>query len=110
MGELGLFIERLFCCPVEDCDREYKSKFNLKKHIQTWHLNAISFNCKVCNKKFVSKQNLREHNFIHLNKKPFKCTFCGKKFRQSSQLCLHKRSHKKNYGETCKFLQSINEL
>ena len=109
MNELGLFIERLFCCSFGECDREYKSKFILKKHILIWHLNSISFTCKVCNKKFVSKQNLREHNFIHLNKKPFRCTFCGKKFRQSSQLCLHKRSHKKNYAESCRFLQSINE-
>ena len=110
MDDLGLYIERLYCCPVEYCDREYKSKFNLKKHVQTWHLNIIAFSCKVCNKRFVSKQNLREHNFIHQDKKPFRCSFCGKKFRQSSQLCLHKRSHKKNYAETCKFLQSISDL
>ena len=110
MDDLDLYIERLFCCPIEDCTKNYKSKFTLKKHIEIWHLHRVSFQCRICNKGFVSKQNLREHIFIHQNIKPFRCSFCGKKFRQSSQLCLHKRSHKKNYSQTSEYIKGLNEF
>ncbi|OMJ87222.1 hypothetical protein SteCoe_11062 [Stentor coeruleus] len=99
----------LFCCAVAGCGKEYKSKFNLKKHMFISHLGKNNFRCKKCNKLFVSKQNLREHSFIHSNIKPFKCSYCGKRFRQTSQLCMHKREHKKKYAETLKYAMLIDK-
>lgn len=100
-SEIFTFIK--YCCPMNDCGKEYQSKFNLKKHFKVSHLKGKCFECLTCNKSFVSKQNLQEHSYIHSGLKPFRCSFCGKKFRQTSQLSLHKRKHKKQYKETLKF-------
>ena len=94
------FILTLYCCMFEGCTKEYKNKFNLKRHIQTTHFKRKAFQCKTCLNTFVSKQNLAEHMFIHSGIKPYKCTYCGKKFRQVSQLCFHKRKHRKNYTQS----------
>jgi hypothetical protein len=52
-------------CPYEDCRKSLSSKFNLQRHIDTCHLRIKRFECEVCFKRFASKQNLREHEFIH---------------------------------------------
>ena len=100
---------KVYCCPYQDCEKNYQGKFNLKKHVIVRHLKIKTFNCNECGKKFVSKQNLREHKFIHLGIKPFRCSFCGKKFRQTSQLCMHKRKHKKLYAETLEYVVELDK-
>jgi len=52
-------------CPYDDCNKSLSSKFNLQRHIDTCHLRIKRFECEVCFKRFASKQNLREHEFIH---------------------------------------------
>ena len=52
-------------CPYDDCQKHLSSKFNLQRHIDTCHLRIKRFECAVCFKRFASKQNLREHEFIH---------------------------------------------
>jgi C2H2-type zinc finger/Zinc finger, C2H2 type len=94
------FLITLYCCPFTQCVKEYKSKFNLKRHIMYNHLGKKPFNCSVCKKSFVSKQNLIEHQFIHTGAKPYKCSNCGAKFRQISLLSLHKRTHSIDYEKT----------
>ena len=103
MGKGLEIITVLYCCPFETCLKEYKSKFNLKRHVQYNHLGNKPFVCVTCEKKFVSKQNLKEHQFIHTGAKPYKCNFCGLKFRQISLLSLHKRTHNSNYQDTLHF-------
>lgn len=98
-----------YCCSAEGCNKEYKNKFNLKRHMQMIHLGKKPFCCKICNQSFVSKQNLREHAFIHSGIKPYKCSYCGKKFRQISQHSLHKRKHKKNYAATLQYAVQIEK-
>jgi KRAB domain-containing zinc finger protein len=93
----------LFCCPLEGCGKEYKSKFNLKRHVEFNHLGKKPFVCPTCSRLFVSKQNLTEHQFIHSGIKPYKCNNCGQKFRQISQLSLHKRTHNSDYQTTLHF-------
>ena len=93
----------LFCCPIEACCKEYKSKFNLKRHVEFNHLGRKPFLCSTCGRLFVSKQNLTEHQFIHSGIKPYKCNQCGHKFRQISQLSLHKRTHNSDYETTLHF-------
>lgn len=85
-----------YCCYYDNCEKIYKTKFNLRRHINSYHLHIRSHTCARCNKSFVSKQNMKEHEFSHTGEKPFKChePGCSRRFRQSSQLSIHKRSHR----------------
>ncbi|OMJ91501.1 hypothetical protein SteCoe_5870 [Stentor coeruleus] len=83
----------LYCCMINNCNKTYSTKFNLKRHVEISHLKQKKQKCEYCNKLFVSRQNLREHTFIHTGLKPYQCSFCGEYFRQISQLSLHKRNH-----------------
>lgn len=97
----------LFCCPYQSCNKEYKSKFNLRRHVQYNHLGNKPFACTVCERNFVSKQNLAEHEFIHKGLKPYKCTECGLKFRYYSQISVHRRIHEANYEDTLNFVLAM---
>lgn len=89
-------MEEEFSCYYTNCNKKYKSKYNLTRHINSMHLGIKSFICSLCQKSFVSKQTLLEHEFLHTGEKPYKCAYpkCGKLFRQSSQLSIHKKSHR----------------
>ena len=99
----------LYCCPYGDCKKEYKSKFNLKRHVQFKHLSLKPFNCPTCERTFFSKQNLFEHQFIHTGEKPYNCQVCLMRFRQASLLSLHRRKHLNNYESTLKIALEIQE-
>ena len=85
----------MFQCYYSECGKTYKTRFNLRRHINSTHLKIKGFTCPECNKPFVSKQNLKEHHYIHTGEKPFPCDEpgCSKRFRQVSQLSIHKRIH-----------------
>lgn len=85
-----------FVCTYEGCLREYSNAFNLKRHIESYHLCLKKFICEICQKGLSSKQNMREHYFIHEGVKPYICTTegCNQSFRQLSQLKLHRKFHK----------------
>lgn len=95
----------MFECYYDFCHRLYKTKFNLRRHINSSHLQIKSFVCFECKKTFVSKQNLKEHMLIHTGEKPFPCegSGCLKKFRQASQLLVHRRIHdRQRMASKCK--------
>ena len=83
---------KLYCCMFENCNKEYRSKFNLKRHVQVYHLRAKQVQCHVCFKFFRIQQNLIEHSYIHTQDKPYSCRFCGEKFRHKSSHLKHERS------------------
>ncbi|OMJ84637.1 hypothetical protein SteCoe_14232 [Stentor coeruleus] len=93
MNAIGEYKVSLFCCMMNNCNKTYSTKFNLKRHVEICHLKQKKHKCDYCNKYFVSQQNLREHVFIHTGAKPYECSYCGEHFRQISQLSLHKRNH-----------------
>lgn len=87
----------LYCCPVENCPKEYQTKFNLKRHVEMGHIGKQLFKCKVCFKSLSSKQVLNEHMFIHQDIKPHKCSVCRQKVRHYSHLALHRKKHNSRY-------------
>ena len=84
-------------CPYNSCNKVYYTKFNLRRHINSYHLELKNFKCDICSKSFVSKQNLKDHHYIHSGEKPFLCPEigCKKRFRQTSQLNVHLKTHKR---------------
>lgn len=109
MGDAEELLLTFYCCPVEDCTKQYKSRFNLRRHVEFNHLGRKPFKCSTCERSFVSKQNLIEHQFIHSGVKPYKCSTCGLNFRQMSLLTLHKRSHDEDYETTLSYANKMQE-
>lgn len=87
--------DRKYRCYYIDCLQFFHNKYNLRRHINSFHLKLKSYKCHMCSRKVVSKQSLQEHINIHTGDKPYICTYpnCRKTFRQSSRLSLHKLTH-----------------
>jgi hypothetical protein len=60
--------ELLYKCYYESCLKCYKTKYNLRRHINSNHLSIKEFECIVCYKTFASKQNLKGHERLHKQK------------------------------------------
>lgn len=87
-------IAYLYCCPQEDCFKEYKCRFSLRRHFEMTHLGKKLFACHICKKSLASNQILREHLYKHSGIKPYRCSICRIRFRQYSHLSVHKIKHK----------------
>jgi uncharacterized Zn-finger protein len=91
-----------FVCSTPGCNKEYSTKFALKRHTLT-HSGNKKYGCKFCHKKFGLEQYKKEHEYIHTNETPYVCGIdeCVESFRQRAKLCLHRMSHdsyqKKDY-------------
>ncbi|GMR38488.1 hypothetical protein PMAYCL1PPCAC_08683, partial [Pristionchus mayeri] len=55
----------------------------------------MRFNCKLCPKKYATKQGLKEHERSHLEeeKKPFKCMYCDRRFVMTGDRKAHENIH-----------------
>ena len=72
------------------CDKRFTTKQCLKQHKQT-HTGEKLYSCTECKKQFASLQYLRKHMNVHSSK--HKCTECGKSFRSNAHLTVHRRIH-----------------
>ena len=77
------------CC-YPNCFKNYSSKHNLLRHIESYHLQVKKFSCAHCPVRFESDSKLRNHLLLQHNIKPFECAECKKRFRTRSKLRLHK--------------------
>ena len=74
------------------CDKHFASKRNLKNHINMVHEGKKPFRCKMCGNNFATSLVLKRHiNTVHDKKKPFKCNFCPKHFGRKDNLKTHKK-------------------
>lgn len=48
-------------CEILNCGKILSSKYNLKRHIESCHKGNKRFECRICFKRFSSRQNKREH-------------------------------------------------
>ena len=87
-----------FPCPYPGCDKGFVTKEQLKNH-ETTHTKSRKFKCDQCGKAFAVKSALTTHiTAVHEEKKIHKCDLCGKAFADSSNLSKHKQTHFRDGG------------
>lgn len=79
-----------FKCAYEQCDRAYREKFMLQRHIRAAHKNIRPHNCSICSASFRSTKTMRQHMNLH-GEKRFACRCCDKRFSQGAG----RRGHEK---------------
>ena len=55
------------------------------------------YNCRMCDRKFLYKSQLRMHEIIHTGLKPHVCRVCGRGFNRKWNLKSHMYSHAKDW-------------
>jgi hypothetical protein len=52
-----------FNCPMENCQKTYTSRYNLKVHMKTYHFEIKEFVCQYlsCSQRFKHKSSLERH-------------------------------------------------
>eukprot|EP00794_Sanderia_malayensis_P018129 gene18129-19939_t len=84
--------ERPFSCQFPGCEKSFLTKTNLDDH-ERKHVNAREFECATCQKRFNLKGDLRQHEKVHKEDKPFRCEFCDMSFPRGPSLWRHRRTH-----------------
>lgn len=91
--------KRKFKC--DECQKEFASLGNLKRHTLTVHNGEKPYKCEKCNSKFGQMHHLHRHMRYHTGDKPFKCSQCNKGFAQQSDLGRHILVHTGEKPFTC---------
>lgn len=73
------------------CGKFYTSDYSLYKHRKVTHINEYKFQCAICNKRLLTKENLDNHMLQH--NKTYECKECGKNFSSKRYLATHVTTH-----------------
>lgn len=76
-----------FHCTAKGCNKSFKGKFHLKRHINNAH--ARKYKCKFCEKAILTPQDLKRHENLHNNIREYKCSHCNKAYSYP----LHLKNH-----------------
>lgn len=80
---------RFYC---EKCNRDFSTKTNLNRHLQS-HEGNKPFQCTECKKSFTQKSTLKQHMYTHTGERPYVCEVCNRGFTQCKSLIFHMRRH-----------------
>lgn len=98
-GKLGVHVRtvhlKLKRHGCDVCEWKFYSKSELKEHMVR-HGGERKFQCSICKKAYARKYTLREHMRIHENDRRFVCTICGRSFVQNCSLKHHTKVHHPN--------------
>ena len=78
------------------CGKVFSSQYNLNAHIKSSHSSSHSlFICEICDKKFKFKTSLTRHMKLHNDETDyFFCYLCSKPFSEKWRLERHERTHR----------------
>lgn len=57
--------KQLVKCPMDDCLKDFSSKFCLKRHFLNVHMGYKKYKCPICERQFAVKQYMQEHMNMH---------------------------------------------
>ena len=83
------------------CEKKFSSKNGLNRHHKTKHDESNPIKCKICLKVFPTKHHLAVHSRVHTGEKPYVCSNCGKGFAQKIHLKRHEATHSEERKHKC---------
>ena len=75
------------------CEKSFTTRQFVRQHVKMVH-GEKTFECEECEAKFTSKCSLERHTMSHTGEKPFSCDLCNRSFRLQSQLTRHTQRSK----------------
>jgi len=95
--------DREWKCDHFDCDFVAKTKQYLLRHQGT---HTKPFECKDCDKRFGTKEHLKNHRLVHHeNPNAFQCKVCNKNLANKNSLKRHLETHEENPAKSFKCLK-----
>ncbi|XP_064293046.1 zinc finger protein 682-like isoform X6 [Plodia interpunctella] len=83
------------------CPKIFYLSGKLGVHIRTVHLKEKRHGCDLCEWRFYSKSELKEHMVKHGGERKFKCNICKKAYARKYTLTLHSRIHDQDKRFIC---------
>lgn len=107
----------------QNCETNFPTKYQYQRHQCEFNAERVvlkadadikdidkgvrvKYICSVCDKQFVSKNNLERHQAGHENTQDNICEHCNKQFVSENRLRIHKENHCKKSGDISKFYRS----
>ncbi|KAJ8925249.1 hypothetical protein NQ315_009077 [Exocentrus adspersus] len=107
----------------QNCETNFPTKYQYQRHQCEFNAERVvlkadadikdvdkgvrvKYICSVCDKQFVSKNNLDRHQASHENTQDNICEHCNKQFVSENRLRIHKENHCKKSGDISKFYRS----
>ncbi|XP_018579470.1 zinc finger protein 62 homolog [Anoplophora glabripennis] len=89
------------CYMCNVCGKTFKTRSELRQHINSKCGTEKLFTCKVCGQKLMSAGSLYNHMRRHSDMASFMCRFCAKLFHTAGQLKVHERIHTQQKDFVC---------
>ena len=82
-------LSRDFGCHL--CGKTYNRKHQLDQHVRGDHMNDKPHKCQTCDKAFVRRDKLVQHEATHTGEMRYKCPHCEKPFINHGTMWSHKK-------------------
>ncbi|XP_074641788.1 uncharacterized protein LOC141899409 isoform X2 [Tubulanus polymorphus] len=87
-----------FQCAI--CQTFLSSKWSLEAHMYSHNDKPMPYQCRLCEKSFMTKSRLNEHHAQHAGK-TYSCAICPKQYRFKNKLTIHMRTHTGDHPYVC---------